>query len=224
MLCRRQIKRKSTILKRLDAVQETVEARPAILKRLAISVRGAELKRCHAKVYHGATAASFKACVAAKKKPVEKVMRFAIASQGGLVWRLTKTQARDDGVEFLRDTMRQLNKLDKAARWAAKRETPCHSVSFQPFMACQVMTMHCRRIRRAGSAAPLRSAVASNAMSIQTTRHHAATCQTVCCYFPFLLRHGCSCIAQRSSLINTCSEKCQCTCGKPSVPSRTCNS
>ena len=49
------------------------------------------------------------------------------------MWRLNKAQARDDGVEFLRDTMRQLNKLDKAARWAAKRETPCHSVSFQAY-------------------------------------------------------------------------------------------
>ena len=29
--------------------------------------------------------------------------------------------------------MRKLKKMDEAARWAAKRETQCHSVSFQAF-------------------------------------------------------------------------------------------
>ena len=57
------------------------------------------------------------------------------------MWRLKKL----NGVEFLRDAMRKLNKLDKAGRsyplqihrglgkWAAKKETPCHSVSFQAY-------------------------------------------------------------------------------------------
>ena len=79
MLCKRQIKPKSTILHLPDAVQETVKARSTSLKRLAMRDRGAELKRCHARAYHGARAASFKACVAAKKKLVEKVMRAVIA-------------------------------------------------------------------------------------------------------------------------------------------------
>ena len=221
MLCKRQIKPKSTILKRPDAVQETVKARPAILKRLAMSVRCAEWKRSHVRAFHGARAASFKACVAVKIKQVEKVKRFAIAGQGGLVWRLNKAQARDGGVECLRDAVRKLNKLDKAARWAAKRETPCHSVSFQSFTG---MPGHDNALSSHTTGGHRGNAKERCRFQHHVLSNHVAPCQTLCCKFCFLLGDGCRSFAQWPSLTHTCGEKCQITGRKNNVSSRTCNS
>ena len=127
-----------------------------------------------------------------------------------------RPRSRDDGIEFLLDTMRQLNKLDKAARWAAKKETPCHSVSFQAYTG---MPGH------------------ENALSSHTTGGHRGTAKERCrfqrhvqsnhvtpctdmsnfvmrCDAPFLLRDGRASYTRAAKNVKSLAEK---QCVKPAA-------